>query len=58
MQLSQGICCEVSMGTRNRGNRKAGSEKNKLKLYTHSPSNYVKTVFAYDPESDEAIEKY
>ena len=58
MLLSQAIRYEVSMGTRNRGNRKAGSEENKLKLYTHSPSNYIKTVFAYDPESDEAIEKY
>lgn len=46
------------MGTRNSENRKLYSEKNKLKLYVHNPSDHVRTVFAFDPKSDETIEKY
>lgn len=50
--------CEVCMGVRNNENRKTCSEKTTLKLYIHSNSRYVKTVFLYYPKSVEVIEKY
>lgn len=50
--------CEVCMGARNNENRKTCSEKTTLKLYIHSNSRYVKTVFLYYPKSVKVIEKY